>query len=146
MDYKTKLPSTKKSFNPSPTTKRNKYEKAIYRPIKVLTFSGVTLIALNLLLPVVNGSMGFKSPFQLAMMYVYICGIVNCRGLNVTYNIPIGSCIGIRLVEGLVRLLPKISDLNTLIFFILILLDITFLVGLGYHKSKYEFEVEKYVK
>ena len=146
MKYKQDLPETKQTKVKMEKEHLTKYEKAIYRPIKVITGLGIFLSVLNMVLPVVQGSIGMKSPFQLLMLYVYANGIFNARGLNIMYNIPVGSAIGIRLFEALFRLIPKTASLNWAVYFVLILLDVTFIAALFYHKMNYELEVEKYVK
>ena len=126
--------------------KMNKYEKSIYRPIKIITILGVTLIIINLLFSPIKGVRGIKSIFQWGMCFMYVVTILNSRGFSIEYNIPLGWSISLRLLEIIIHVMPYTTPLNYSSLFILLIMDIAFFCFVMYHKLNYEFEVEKYDK
>ena len=126
--------------------KLSKYEKSILRPLKIISIGSTIAIALNLLLPLYQGSLGFSHILQWFICFIYVYCVLNSRGYTEEYSLSIGKFIVIRVMQFLFTFIRKSVVMNYSIFFILIFIDAIMISFLAYHKVNYEFEVEKYVK
>lgn len=128
---------------------KKKVEKGIsqiLRPLKVIKWFAIFLGVANLILPVIQGTIGFKSIWGYLLCIVYYYAVRNSKGLNYEYTIPIGWVLGIRTVQLSLHLFKTFGLINLAFFFVACMGDALFLGLLFYHRSNYVFEVERYVK
>lgn len=128
---------------------KKKVEKGvsqILRPLKIIKWFAVSLGIANLILPVIQGTIGFKSIWGWGLCVVYAYAVRNSKGLNYEYSIPIGWILGIRTLQLSLHLFKTFGMINLAFFFVACMGDALFLGLLFYHRSNYVFEVERYVK
>lgn len=126
--------------------KLSRYEKALLRPLRVISTCSIAAIGLNLFLPLYSGSLGISHILQWVMCVIYVICIFNSRGLTAEYSLSIGKILTVRIIQIIFALLRKSVAMNYGVFFILILIDVLLVGYMAYHKVNYEFEVEKYVR
>lgn len=126
--------------------KLSRYEKALLRPLKVISTCSIVAMGLNLFLPLYSGSLGISHLLQWVMCLIYVLCIANSRGLTTEYSLSIGKILTVRIIEVGFSLVRKSVLMNYGVFFILILFDTLLVAYMAYHKVNYEFEVEKYVR
>ena len=128
---------------------KKKVEKGIsqiLRPLKVIKWFAIFLGVANLILPVIQNTIGFKSIWGYLLCMVYYYAVRNSKGLNYDYNIPIGWILSIRVLQIGLHIFKTFGLINLAFFFVACMGDALFLGLLFYHRANYEFEVERYVK
>lgn len=147
---KKKLIGRKSKTNISLTSKeKKKVEKGvdqILRPLKIIKISAIVLAILNLTLPVIKNTLGFKSIWGYLLCIVYYYAVKNSRGLFYEYNIPIGWVLIIRTLQLAIHLVKWFDPINLAFYFVAIVGDALFFAFLFYHRSVIDIEVERYVK
>ena len=79
--------------------KMSRYEKALLRPLKIISTCSVLAIGLNLFLPLYAGSLGISHMLQWVICFIYVLCIINSRGYTTEYSLSIGKFSTVRMIQ-----------------------------------------------